>query len=135
MLQVVAGIIQIDGYVLICRRHSDSLRFPLKWEFPGGKIELGEGPRKALDRELHEELGIAVKSAEILDRYIYRYEREDDFELIFFEVSEFDNTIQNRQFDRMAWVRSEQLPDYELLDGDKPLLKKNTFKNILADRR
>lgn len=127
MLQVVAGIIQIENYILLCRRHARSRRFPLRWEFPGGKVEADESPREALDRELYEELGISVLKAEMLLRYPYHYTNEKDFELIFFRVLEFENTVQNRQFDRLAWLRPEQLGDYDLLEGDRPLLQSDLF--------
>lgn len=128
MLQVVAGIIQINDYILLCRRHAKSRRFPLRWEFPGGKVEAGESPREALDRELDEELGISVIKAELLMRYPYHYLNEKDFELIFYRVLEFEHTVQNRQFDRLAWLRPGQLADYDLLEGDRTLLESDPFK-------
>ena len=57
MRQVVAALILKDGKVLICQR-TQHQPMPLKWEFPGGKIEPGEHPEAALKRELDEELGI-----------------------------------------------------------------------------
>src|SRR5437868_6209079 len=58
--QVVAGLILREGRVLICQR-TKYQPMPLKWEFPGGKIEQGEEPVSALERELEEELGIRAK--------------------------------------------------------------------------
>lgn len=60
MTVVVAAIIERGGLVLVCRRREDGAH-PLKWEFPGGKVELGESPEDALRRELREELGIAAE--------------------------------------------------------------------------
>ena len=45
-----------DGLVLACQRKS-TMRYPLKWEFPGGKVEPGERPEQTVFRELYEELG------------------------------------------------------------------------------
>jgi len=59
MLQVVAAILERAGRILICRRRPDQLH-PLKWEFPGGKVEAGEAPAQALERELEEELGLTA---------------------------------------------------------------------------
>src|ERR1700729_3677303 len=57
MITVVAALIEADGKVLVCqRRRGDT--FGLMWEFPGGKLKPGETPAQALERELHEELGV-----------------------------------------------------------------------------
>ena len=58
-LTVVAGLIQRHGALLICQRRRDAA-FALQWEFPGGKLEAGEGSAAALRRELEEELGIVA---------------------------------------------------------------------------
>ncbi|MDP9169755.1 MAG: NUDIX domain-containing protein, partial [Acidobacteriota bacterium] len=68
MTAVVAGLLVSDGLFLICRRRADQPH-PLKWEFPGGKIEAGESPQQALARELREELGIESEPAVELARY------------------------------------------------------------------
>jgi 8-oxo-dGTP diphosphatase len=60
MKRVVAALIWRDGKVLVCQRTRHQ-PMPLKWEFPGGKIEEGEQPRDALRRELDEELGIDAR--------------------------------------------------------------------------
>ena len=65
-LRVVAGIIIYGDQVLACRR-DQSKASAGKWEFPGGKIEIGETPEAALIRELSEELGISVQVLEHFD--------------------------------------------------------------------
>ena len=54
---VTAAVIERDGRILICRRRLDQ-QHPGKWEFPGGKLELGEEPSESLRRELREELNV-----------------------------------------------------------------------------
>ncbi len=54
--QVVVGIIIRNNQLLICQRRADQ-PFALQWEFPGGKVEIGEDLSTALVRELREELG------------------------------------------------------------------------------
>ena len=58
-LRVACAIIERDGRVLAAQR-SAAMTLPLKWEFPGGKIEAGESPEECLIRELMEELGVTV---------------------------------------------------------------------------
>jgi len=128
MLHVVAGIIEMDGYILLCQRHRDSRRFPLKWEFPGGKVESGEDPVGAIKRELTEELGILVEDLEKVDAYSFSYPGEDNFYLHFFKILSFQNTIQNKQFETMSWVRFEEIINYDLLEGDLPFAEREYEK-------
>lgn len=58
-LQVVCALIEERGRVLVARRSAQQ-SLPLKWEFPGGKIEPGETEAEALVREIREELGIEI---------------------------------------------------------------------------
>jgi 8-oxo-dGTP diphosphatase len=65
-LLVTAGVIARNGLVLLAQRHEWGPEGG-KWEFPGGKVELGEDPRHGLQRELREELGIEVAVGRILE--------------------------------------------------------------------
>lgn len=58
-LHVVAAVILRDGHILAAKRLEGGPS-GLKWEFPGGKVESGETPRAALQREILEELGLEV---------------------------------------------------------------------------
>ena len=60
---VVAGALARDGRLLLARRRDGDAHAGL-WELPGGKVEAGETPEEALDREWHEELGVRVGASE-----------------------------------------------------------------------
>ncbi len=66
ILIVTAGLIPQQGKLLVTQRREGSFH-GLFWEFPGGKMEEGEGPEQALCRELREELGIEVKVERVFD--------------------------------------------------------------------
>ena len=72
MKRVVAALIWKDGKLLICQRTRHQV-MPLKWEFPGGKIEEGEQPRDALRCELDEELGITATVGDEVTRFRHEY--------------------------------------------------------------
>jgi 8-oxo-dGTP diphosphatase len=120
MTQVVAGILRKRGRVLICRRRADQPH-PLKWEFPGGKIEAGESAGEALRRELREELGVEAVAGREIDRYEFSYPGKNPILLIFMEAS-WSGEIQNRIFEAIAWEERSRLADYDFLEGDGPFI-------------
>ena len=69
---VAAGLIAREGRILITQRREGD-HWGLLWEFPGGKVEEGEEPRQALERELREELGIEGEAGAIFDATFYFY--------------------------------------------------------------
>ena len=87
MKRVVAGLIVKQGKLLVCQRTRHQT-MPLKWEFPGGKIEEGEQPRDALRRELEEELGILATIGDEVKRIQHEYPNGGTVELRFFVVRE-----------------------------------------------
>ena len=75
MINVTAAIIKRGGKILIAKRSSTS-SLPNKWEFPGGKIEVGETPEECLARELYEEFNIIVTVGDFIAESVYQYERK-----------------------------------------------------------
>lgn len=71
-IQVVCAVIEQDGLILATQR-SATMSLPLKWEFPGGKLEQGESLQECLERELHEELGITVRIGQGLPPVTHHY--------------------------------------------------------------
>ena len=121
MTTVVAAIIQRDGRILIGQR-KDLGHHPLKWEFPGGKLEPGETPEAALIRELQEELGLHARIDRELMRYEYQYPGRSRILLIFYRVLDFEGEPRNLDFDQIRWERPERLRDYDFLEGDTQFL-------------
>jgi len=117
MTTVTAAVIERDGRVLICRRRPDQMH-PLKWEFPGGKVEPGEDPAAGLGRELEEELGIRPQQSEEITRFTYQYPGRGPIQLIFYRVREYAGLLQNRIFAELRWTAPAELGDYDFLEGD-----------------
>ncbi|MBZ5571851.1 MAG: (deoxy)nucleoside triphosphate pyrophosphohydrolase [Acidobacteriia bacterium] len=122
MKRVVAALILKDGKFLICQRTRHQT-MPLKWEFPGGKIEEGEQPRDALRRELDEELGINAKIGEEVARIRHDYKTGSSVELRFYVVREYQGEIENRIFRDLRWAGRGELPSYDFLEADRELVK------------
>jgi 8-oxo-dGTP diphosphatase len=119
--RVVAGVIIQNGRLLVCQRTRHQT-IPLKWEFPGGKIEEGEQPRDALRRELEEELGILAKIGNEVARIQHEYPNGGMVELRFFEVREYQNEIENRIFKDIQWADPKDLPKFDFLEADLTLV-------------
>ena len=122
MKRVVAALILEDDRILACQRTRHQT-MPLKWEFPGGKIEEGEQPRDALRRELEEELGIEANIGNEVARIQHEYPSGGTVELRFFEVRDFRGRIENRIFREVRWVERSKLPELDFLEADLTLVR------------
>jgi 8-oxo-dGTP diphosphatase len=122
MKQVVAGLIIRDNSILICQRTEDQA-MPLKWEFPGGKVERDEDLRDALRRELDEELGIDAVIGRKIAAIQHTYASGAALELYFYRVDQFKREIENRIFHDVRWVNRKELTTYDFLEADVRLVK------------
>ena len=116
-MEVVAAVILRDGKILIGQRKRGG-RHPLKWEFPGGKVEPGEDPRAALTRELREELNVDAVIGEELDSYEVNYGDGIRILLHFYRVTQFQGELRNQDFEQITWEKPERLAEYDFLEGD-----------------
>jgi len=124
-VRVVAALIHHGDRFLACQRRGDG-SFPLKWEFPGGKVEVEEDDFIALQRELREELGIEVRSATEIFRHRHVYSDQLQVELTFFQVNDYQGKVTNRAFHRLLWVKVQELEKLDFLEGDLALIEKLT---------
>jgi 8-oxo-dGTP diphosphatase len=122
MKRVVAALIEKEGKLLVCQRTRHQT-MPLKWEFPGGKIEEREQPRDALHRELEEELGILATIGDEVARIRHEYPNGGMVELRFFVVREYQGEIENRIFKDIQWAPPQDLPKYDFLEADLTLVR------------
>lgn len=121
MKRVVAALIWKGDKVLVCQRTRHQ-SMPLKWEFPGGKIEDGEQPRDALRRELDEELGITATIGDEVARIQHKYPGGNAVELRFFDVRHYSGELENRIFREIRWAHPTELPGYDFLEADRDLV-------------
>lgn len=121
-LLVTAAIIHQDGSILITRRQEGS-RYAGLWEFPGGKLEDGETPEQCLEREIREELDVAIEVCGIFDTVFHRYPWGDIL-LLAYNCRLQNQAIKNLGVAEHRWVSPSALQDYAFLPADGPLLSK-----------
>jgi 8-oxo-dGTP diphosphatase len=118
---VVAGlIIGDDRRILITQRRADQA-LPLQWEFPGGKVELGESPVAALERELQEEIGVTVEVGRIWDVLFHAYPAFDLVMLVY-RCRIVTGEPKAVEVEAFAWAESGDLPQWDILPADRPLV-------------
>jgi 8-oxo-dGTP diphosphatase len=115
----VGVLIDADGRFLITSRPAGKV-YAGHWEFPGGKVEPGESIEAALQRELHEELGITIGAAEPWKTTLHDYAHAL-VRLHFCKVFDWAGAFEMREAQQMAW---QTLPvDVKpLLPGTLPVL-------------
>ena len=119
---VVAGLILGDGQVLITQRRADQA-LPLQWEFPGGKVEAGEAPVAALVRELREEIGVTVAVGRIWDVLFHAYPAFDLVMLVY-ACRIVEGEPRAVEVADLRWLPPGELPAWDILPADKPLVER-----------
>ena len=121
-VHVAAAVIRRgDGHILLAKRADQQHQGGL-WEFPGGKVEVGESVSTALHRELQEELGIAVTAARPLIKVQHDYPDKQVL-LDVWEVSGFTGEPHGAEGQPLAWVSPRQLPDYDFPAANQPIVR------------
>ena len=122
IVQVTAAIIVSDGNILIAQRHPSD-RLAGLWEFPGGKIEVGETPEQCLKRELWEELEMDAVIGNYLGSSIYHYDHIS-IELMAYRAFLNGSTYKLLSHQACRWVRPDQLADVPFTPADMPFVQR-----------
>jgi 8-oxo-dGTP diphosphatase len=121
VLVAACALVDGDGRVLLAKRPKGR---PLEglWEFPGGKVEMGETPEQALVRELKEELSIDV-SQTCLAPFTFASHAYPDFHLLMplYVCRRWKGDVAAIEGQELAWVRAVRLGDYQMPPADEPL--------------
>ena len=120
-IEVAAAMIIRDGQVFATQRGYGGWKG--WWEFPGGKIEPGEGPREALVREIREELNAEISVGELVDVVEWDY---PDFHLTMhcFICTLLSDSLHLNEHEAAAWLTHETLRSVQWLPADVILLDK-----------
>ena len=121
-INVVAAIIKKKNYYLIAKRNRNK-HMALKWEFPGGKVEVGETFYRALFREIKEELNIEI----IIDKKIgtERYKDDKINVILHYYICQIKNgVIKLNEHEDIAWIMKKDFNKYQFAEGDDNILSK-----------
>ena len=123
-IHVVAGIIRYPenpSKIFITQRRKGQHLQGL-WEFPGGKVEIGESRYQALQRELDEETGIKVLSAQPFYSLVHQY-KDKNIYLDVWNIEQYSGRAHGKEGQKSAWLELHELSQYPFPDADLPILK------------
>lgn len=122
MIPVVAALIVRDGRLLIARR-PEGKHMAGRWEFPGGKLEKGESPEKAIEREIREELAAEIRAGRVYQAIAYSYP-EKDVLLLFYAASVVSGEPRPLEEAEIRWITLEELDGYAFAPVDAMLVER-----------
>lgn len=115
-------MIEREGLLLLAQRPAHK-HLPLKWEFPGGKVESGEDPAAAIVREIREELGCEIVITRALPRFLH------DYQTVLIEMIPFVCALAKdsprplpHEHIALAWVKPARFEAYDLAPADLPVI-------------
>jgi len=120
-VHVAVGILISPADQVLITRRPDHVHQGGLWEFPGGKVEEGEPVAAALNRELHEELGVAVQDAEPWLQVHHAYPDKAVW-LDVWRVTAWQGEPHGREGQRLAWVSTAELADFTFPEADQPVI-------------
>jgi 8-oxo-dGTP diphosphatase len=122
VITVIAGIIELNGKILIAQRKADD-HLAYKWEFPGGKLEPNETPEQCIVRELCEELDIQTRCDTLVGTSIWTYQGVS-FELHAYRVHYLSGSFSLYDHAAIQWVSIEEMDAYDFAEADLPIVQK-----------
>lgn len=122
VVRVVAAVIAVGGRYLITQRRKTAV-LPNLWEFPGGKVEVGERDADALARELKERLGAAIEVGQMISFVRHPYEHYT-VDLHLYECRLLTPELGARGVQAFRWISSEEFDEYEFAPADEASMSK-----------
>ncbi|MGA9325613.1 MAG: (deoxy)nucleoside triphosphate pyrophosphohydrolase [Salegentibacter sp.] len=111
------------GQKILCAQRSEKMDIPLKWEFPGGKVEDQEQIEDCLKREIKEELGVEIEILERLPANQHRYSKNKIVNLIPFRCSLQTFEIDLKEHLRIKRAIFQELKHFDWAEADIPIVQ------------
>ncbi|GBD84859.1 8-oxo-dGTP diphosphatase [bacterium BMS3Abin02] len=131
--RLVAGLFRAGDGVLLCHRRSDRRWYPDVWDLPGGHVDDGENPRRALVRELREELGVHVDVPTEGPDTVIR-DRDARIELSIWLIDSWRGEIVNvapDEHDDIRWFAAGDIASLSLAHPRYPELLRRALGDVL----
>tara|TARA_S200000501_G_C20589607_1_gene640963 strand:- start:246 stop:650 length:405 start_codon:yes stop_codon:yes gene_type:complete len=123
ILYVSAGLILDSDYKILLSKRKKNKHLPGLWEFPGGKIEVGETPEIAFKRELKEELNIDTNEACLAPITFTTFDYRDFYLVMFlFVCRKWSGKIINYESDEIIWVNKKNLRNFKMTPANTNLI-------------
>ncbi len=119
-IPVVAGLLRKDQHILVGQRPENHSLAGL-WEFPGGKIEIGESPEVALARELNEELGITAEIGGLKLACTHSY-GDVGIIILFYEINYWKGEPKAKHHLALEWIYPQELKLRPIPEANKKIL-------------
>lgn len=122
-IDVVGAVITNEKGKILCALRSQNMSMPGMWEFPGGKIEAGETPQQALQRELNEELDIEIEVGELVEEVVHPYPTIE-VHLLTYYGNITKGTPIAKEHEKIEWLSLEELTVLNWAPADCPTVLK-----------
>ena len=130
-ITVVCALI-IRNDTVLCAQRSQRMALPLKWEFPGGKLEEGEAAEDALKREIMEELASDITVGRALNVSEYTYENGRRIRLLpYLAAMAIDMEPVANEHAELRWVKAVDLLELDWAAADVPIVQQFVRENWL----
>lgn len=126
-IQVVGAVIENSHGEILCALRSPLMSMPNLWEFPGGKINVGEKPEAALAREINEELDCQITVGALCETTFHQYEKIH-VTLHTYEASIVSGSPKPLEHSELRWVKKADLLKLNWAPADIPTVKKLSEK-------
>ena len=138
-VRVVGAIILSEADEVLCALRSPEMSLPNYWEFPGGKIEVGESIQEAVIREIKEETGLTIFHPRLVGVKQF-YDHNHERYLVFFYIADkFTGTVKASDEGTLTWMTKDELEQHKLaynFDHDLPVFfDPNVSEHMLDGKR
>jgi 8-oxo-dGTP diphosphatase len=120
-IQVACAIVLEEDRVFVAQR-SELMNLPLKWEFPGGKVEENESPEACLKREIKEELNLELEIVQAFPSNFHSYSLGKEIELIPFLCRLLGGDLVLKEHKNYVWKEVDKLHSLDWAEADLPIL-------------